>query len=339
MNILDRLRRSAKQRATRTLGLAPETVELPPLHASELARIKKYFGRPKFFILGYPRSGTTLLARLLRTSPEVSCRWQGHFASGADDWIERMGRPELANWLSLRSNRWVEEGPSLTALARITADYVMERIAEEEGARWVGDKTPTPRMDHAVERLHKLYPDAFVIAIVRDGRDAALSQRIQAFIDQPETLSIQDSRIRHQVVNDPEAFGAGKRSIFSESWLSRVAEHWAQSVGAGHERAKMLYGERYRALRYEDLLQDAQALILELWRELGIPEAAWATSDLETAMASNPAADWHRQAEPDLAAQLKRGSQGGWQRWFSEEDIKVFNRYAEAQLRVWGYRD
>ncbi|MFP3855073.1 MAG: hypothetical protein ACLFWD_12355 [Anaerolineales bacterium] len=84
-------------------------------------------------------------------------------------------------------------------------------------------------------------------------------------------------------------------------------------------------------------MQDAQTIILDLWRDLGIPEAAWAVSEIEITMASNPAADWHRQAEPDLAVQLKRGTQGGWQRWFSEEDQMVFHRYAETQLRAWGY--
>src|SRR4030095_13268710 len=45
----------------------------------EVAEIKQFFPREKFFILGHARSGTTLLMRLARLHPEVHCNYQAHF--------------------------------------------------------------------------------------------------------------------------------------------------------------------------------------------------------------------------------------------------------------------
>jgi hypothetical protein len=338
--LIDRIRRSLKRRAIDALGLSPERLETAPLSESELASLQHFFSRPKFFIMGYPRSGTTLLARLIRLPAEVSCRWQGHFASGAGDLMDRMASPDLAEWLALHSNRWTDEAePSLTGLIRLTADYTMERIAEQEGSHWVGDKTPTPRMDQAVERLHRLYPEAKLLAIVRDGRDAALSQRIQAFIDQPETLAPLELRLRARLEAEPDQFGAGGRSLFSPRWLERVAENWSLSVGRGHELAQELFPGRYHWLRYEDLLADPGKTMDRAWTFLGVPVEAEATSAIVAAMERNPAADWHQQAAPDLVQPLRRGTSGGWNTWFTHDDRKLFEAIATPQLAAWNYLD
>ena len=44
---------------------------IPAITAEEVAEIKRFFPREKFFILGHARSGTTLLMRLARLHPEV----------------------------------------------------------------------------------------------------------------------------------------------------------------------------------------------------------------------------------------------------------------------------
>ena len=44
---------------------------IPAITQEELAEIKQFFPREKFFILGHARSGTTLLMRLLRLHEEV----------------------------------------------------------------------------------------------------------------------------------------------------------------------------------------------------------------------------------------------------------------------------
>jgi hypothetical protein len=56
---------------------------IPALTEAEVAEAKVFFPMPKFFIMGHARSGTTLLARLIRVHPEVHCNWQAHFFTRA----------------------------------------------------------------------------------------------------------------------------------------------------------------------------------------------------------------------------------------------------------------
>ncbi len=43
---------------------------IPAITADEVAEVRQFFQREKFFILGHARSGTTLLARLVRLHPD-----------------------------------------------------------------------------------------------------------------------------------------------------------------------------------------------------------------------------------------------------------------------------
>src|ERR1051325_9133208 len=52
---------------------------IPTITAEEVAEIRQFFPREKFFIFGHARSGTTLLMRLARLHPEVHCNYQAHF--------------------------------------------------------------------------------------------------------------------------------------------------------------------------------------------------------------------------------------------------------------------
>ena len=52
---------------------------IPAITADQVAEIKQFFSREKFFIFGHARSGTTLLMRLVRLHPEVHCNYQAHF--------------------------------------------------------------------------------------------------------------------------------------------------------------------------------------------------------------------------------------------------------------------
>ncbi len=333
-----RVGRSLRVRAARVLGLVPDEVELPALRQEDLVSLREHFPRPKFFLIGYPRSGTTLLARLLRLHPEVHCNWQGHFASGSEDWISRLARPEVLDWLSRPSNRWSEGEALAPAVIRASADWMMERAAGAHGAHWVGDKTPTARGGEAVARLALVYPDAHLIAIVRDGRDASLSQRIQAFIDQPETLPLADLRIRSELAGSPAAFGEGGRSLFTTNWLQRVADDWMHTVTEGHRLAQERFGERYQAVRFEDLVDKPWELLELLWRFLEVQTVPSHLQErVSETMKRNPAADWHEEQAPELVASLKRGTAGGWRDWFTREDRALFRDRAGAGLRAWDY--
>ena len=181
-----------------------------------------------------------------------------------------LAQQRFADWLSRPSNRW-NRGKDLSPVAlRAMSDYILERDALKEGKSVVGDKSPNVLLaGKAVDELHRIYPDAVLIYIVRDGRDALLSHRFQNFIDGPQFLKRRDLHLRNDFARDPEKFLASDRSVFTSTSMQRMAGDWARNVGETHQRGRHLFGENYFPLRFEDLLARPYEMLSRILEALG----------------------------------------------------------------------
>src|SRR5574341_136123 len=129
---------------------------IPAITPEEVAEIKQFFPREKFFIFGHARSGTTLLMRLVRLHPEVHCNYQAHFFTRKPLLKSLVDSSEIEEWLTRRSNRW-NRGRDLSPLVlRAIADFIMERDATHEGKRIVGDKSPSSTIHRSEEHTSEL---------------------------------------------------------------------------------------------------------------------------------------------------------------------------------------
>src|SRR5512143_1603729 len=229
--------------------------EIPAITLEEVAEIKQFFPREKFFILGHARSGTTLLMRLARLHPEVHCNYQGHFFTRQPLLKSLVNTPEAEEWLARKSNRW-NQGRDLSPLVlRAAADFILERDAAREGKHIVGDKSPSSTIHgQAVRDMHAVYPDAKLVYIVRDGRDVLISERFRNFVEESKFLTSEDKRIISDLRADPVSFTDGRRSIFTEAVICRVAKGWVTDLRATEDEGRKLFDEKYFSLRYEDLL-------------------------------------------------------------------------------------
>src|SRR5512146_3340173 len=190
---------------------------IPAITPEEVAEIKQFFPREKFFIFGHARSGTTLLTRLVRLHPEVHCNYQAHFFTRRPLLKSLVNTPEAEEWLTRRSNRW-NHGRDLSAvMLRAGADFVMEREAAAEHKRIVGDKSPLSNFHgQAVREMACIYPDARLLYIIRDGRDVLISERFRNFVEESRFLSADDRRMLNDLRKNQESFASGQRSIFTE---------------------------------------------------------------------------------------------------------------------------
>lgn len=149
--------------------------EIPPINLDEVAEAKQFFPMEKFFIFGHARSGTTLLTRLVRLHPEVHCNYQAHFFSRPPLLQGLVADKEIGRWFTRSSNRWNRQRDLSPVVLRAVSDFILERDARREGKIVVGDKSPNSLLNgEAVHKLFNIYPDARLIFLVRDGRDAAL---------------------------------------------------------------------------------------------------------------------------------------------------------------------
>ena len=226
----------------------PARPEIRSISADEVAEAKAFFPLEKFFIFGHARSGTTLLTRLIRLHPEVYCNYQAHFFTRTPFLQSLVADPEVAAWLSQRSNRWNRGQDLSPVVLRAVSDFILEREARRAGKTIVGDKSPNNTVGgEAVRRLSAVYPDAFLIFIVRDGRDAVLSHRFQDFVDRTESLSPADARLRVEFTHQPEPFLTGQRSLFSEARLRAAGIQPSRDKGRVDSAAAALILESYLA--------------------------------------------------------------------------------------------
>ncbi len=316
-----------------------QPMEIPAITAEEVAEARLFFPMDKFFIYGHARSGTTLLTRLVRVHPEVYCNYQAHFFSRLPLLHSLVADPEVGEWLSRRSNRWNRGRDLSPVVLRAAADFIMERDARKAGKRITGDKSPNSLLNgDAVRLLVHVYPDARLVFIVRDGRDAAISHRFQAFIDNPQSLSATDLRIRQAFIDNPEPFLNGQESIFSEKGLRQTAAGWAKNVTETHQAALELVKGAYHTLHYEDLLNDPHQEMRRVWEFLGADLTApglFEALDLE--LQQNPDADWQNQKASEIARPFQKGKSGSWQTMLTPKDKHIFQEVAGEILVAWGY--
>lgn len=141
------------------------------------------------FIVGAPRSGTTLLMEFLKRHPAIWICEETYFLHFV--WGRRKRLGDLADYATrervidayLATNRMKQQGvdltPVRTALQEEAQDYhafletLMKVCAAQMGRRRFGEKTP----DHArqSELLCDLFPDCALIHVVRDPRDVVAS--------------------------------------------------------------------------------------------------------------------------------------------------------------------
>jgi len=148
------------------------------------------------FVVGVPRSGTTLLASMLAAHPRLSCGPETQFFNKFSQrelrrcvedpaWprraVARLRRLSLADQSvldlygvspELAAARLAARPPSVRAMLEVLVAPQGER---PDQPRWV-EKTP----DHLrhLARIHAAYPDARFVHIVRDPRDVAHSMTV-----------------------------------------------------------------------------------------------------------------------------------------------------------------
>jgi hypothetical protein len=264
---------------------------------------------PPFFIVASARSGTTMLRLILNrhsriaVPPEsrfVTELWQGSEQVESESFLERLAAHErFAAWeLSIDAVRKeLGDRAWVSYHDAITAAY--SAFARAKGKDLWGDKTP--RYVEHIPFLARLFPASRFIHLVRDGRDVALSYADVSF---------------------------GPKTVSTSAHL------WARRVSAGIRDGRALGPERYTEVRYEHLVEDPEAQLMDLCRFIGVEfEPAvlhGAAVDEDNILARAAAYNRHLTDKPKSGVRE-------WRRTMPERHVEMFEAVAGGVLSELGY--
>ncbi|MFC7531072.1 sulfotransferase family protein [Actinoplanes sp. GCM10030250] len=191
------------------------------------------------FVVGCPRSGTTMLQLMLHAHPRIALPPETRFLLTAHqqradfgDLNEPGNRRSLAEYI-VKSSQFDDLGldrqqvidaivagpPTLGSAFGIVFRMYSERFGKP---RW-GDKRPV-YLRH-LSTILKLFPDAQIINIMRDGRDCVASL---------------------------------KETPWKPDEFDTLIEYWTRSADASLAAARYYPDDVYHQVRYEDLVADPE---------------------------------------------------------------------------------
>lgn len=263
------------------------------------------------FIIGAPRSGTTLLRVILDTHPEVSAWPETPWLSGMAGkggslrtFVNRVAQDDRGLVAAVRTM----EEEDVIAAGRAFVEELMRRHLERTDASRLAFKTPLDIL--YLDFLVELLPHAKFIHILRDGRDVALSH-----VGKKGTNF-------HRVLS-------GRRLT-----LENAMANWCHLV----DRANRFLAQAdvaSRTVRYEELVRDPEAEAQALCEFLGLE---YRPEMLDYASARHDFPSWEA-GSSDVRARngVRDDSVGKWRsRRLTLEEEYVFSRY-EARLTALGF--
>lgn len=279
------------------------------------------------FIIGAPRSGTTWLHLMMGAHPRVatgqeSQLFERYLSVLAERWQEELDWPETEDVRKHGISSYLTDD-EFTALLRDAALRVFTRtLALEDGATHVLEKSPNNARHTAL--IHRCFPEARFIHVIRDGRDVANS-----------------------MMRASEGWGRS----WAPARIEDAARSWRESVRAA--RTTRDFAAHYTEVRYETLLTDGVEELDRLFAfcNLDRPEGGSGALYEQFGFEKLKAGNYERSVfkNPGVSAAsgtegrkeprdfFRKGVAGQWRDAFSPAQLRAFNWVAGDLLSELGY--
>jgi hypothetical protein len=276
---------------------------------------------PALFVVGCPRSGTTLLQRLLDAHPDIALihefwwmeRWYRERVGLTDDgMVTAVLADELASFrksqkkLGMDAERlrdFCVPGESYPSFL----SKVFDEFAARKHKTLAGDKSPGYILE--IPLLHAWFPQSRFVHLLRDGRDVWLS--VRAWDRGPKI--------------------AARFSTWDKEPVITAALWWAELVRRGREDGCQLPPGAYHELRYEDLLFKPEKFLSRLCLFLSVPFTDSMLAFHEGRTRKQPGLN-----AKDAWLPMTPGLRN-WRTELDDDDIELFEAAAGDLLEELGY--
>ena len=273
-------------------------------------------GQP-IFIVGCERSGTTILRLMLNEHSRIALPPQTKFSRKLykrrlmfGDLLKKKNRKKVIKWmlerksntkltdLQLKDRLLVQIWEKCATLGDMIATIFQQYSLNRNKPRW-GDKRPY--YIRYIAQLLRLYPDARIIHVIRDGRDCVASLKRMPWWK--------------------------KSTIYSML-------NWRHAIRMGSNAGNVHKGQ-FMEIRYEDLINEPESQLRHICEFLDEPyEPAMMNFHLNAEQnIPEYKRPWHYRTSKPLSAKFI----GQWREELSENEVHLLEWCARKELKKWNY--
>ena len=274
--------------------------------------------KPPVFIVGAPRSGTTLMAVLLDRHSNISIGPETQFFTEfiPQNWAEK--QPETHEQLvdsALAFKRIADFSFDRDQLLHHFKNYdltvanllraIIEVHAMRNSKSRPGEKSPQ-HLQHVPMILDHI-PEAKILCVLRDGRDV-----VRSLMETPWAIPNNPRRLRLFCIRWNDAV---ERTVYYKKTLSP---------------------DRFMIVKFEDVLRQPRPELERICNFLG---EEFEETQLEPAQPSSVIPGWEKQWKSKASEMLDSGRIEAWRKSSDQKQIWIMNSMMGTMLERMGYKD
>jgi len=326
-------------------------------------------------IAGYMKSGTTWLMNSLNSHPDICCKGEMHLIDQFSHWqpddavtpsLETLinqtpaFQANFKNWINLDWSSWnhpenktAEEKTkrgeeALQDMMRFMFEWNIQRYISTRGEKIpkvVADKTPQVEGDAGKLLVEIFAPyKPLVIHLIRDPRDVAVSRWYHfKWMLKNKARWYNDSWFKHRWFKDSEGEFHDPESFLNEDsvldtqhpftkypWmLKRTLEGWLETNKSIEYHCQKALPGNYIQARYEDMKTEYRSVLSQILDHLKLDSSDSYLSAMESQIA--------KMSKNFNTSMFRKGVVGGWQKYFSQKDLQLYEELIADQAGKFGY--
>jgi Sulfotransferase family len=289
------------------------------------------FRNDPIYVIGSPRSGTSLLRLMLTCHPEISIPPEGHFFLWLEAKFGQRTFPEASLQFIdelVETKKFETWGVEKKLLEKLFSEYAPQNFRdavalvycsygifkERSEFKYWGDKNKLWK-----EKLYNVldyFPNSKFVHIVRDGRDVACS------------IKELSEKEMHTIKYGPKI----------PDNINNIANHWATNLTFIQKFLSSLEQDKYITVRYEDLILSPKITLTKITKFLQLEFSElmldYARRNRDEQLEPAATMQWKLKLNSDL----EQGNIGKFRTLLTQQDVAIFENQCEGILKYYGYK-